>query len=255
MENLLQTDEAPLIDAHAHLEELEDLPRVLQEARASGIRAIIAVGSDKASNARVLEIAEGNPNYVHPALGYHPWRINEENLDENLTFVQDRIKDCIALGEVGLDYKVKVKKELQWRVFGAILDLAVRHDKPVIIHCRLSHSRALKMVTEKGVKRAVFHWYSGPIDLLDELISLGCYLSATPALQYSPPHQAAIKKAPLEKILLETDTPVVYQGRESRPKDVQISLAEVSRLKGLAPHIVARQTTANASKLFRIPFA
>jgi TatD DNase family protein len=244
--------EAPLIDVHAHLEELENLAQSLEEARVSGVSAIIAVGSDMASNTRVLQIAEKYPNYIYPALGYHPWKIKEEEVEENLSFIRDQIKHCIALGEVGLDYKVKVKKELQWKVFGAILDLANRYNKPVIIHCRFSHSRALKMVMEKGVRRAVFHWYSGSLDLLDELLSVGYLISATPALQYSPPHQAAIKKAPLEKILLETDTPVVYQGKESRPKDVQISLAEVSRMKGLEPQIVARQTTLNASEFFLI---
>jgi TatD DNase family protein len=246
--------EAWLVDGHAHLEELEDLPQSLQEARASGVNAIIAVGSDKASNTRILEIAEENPNYVYPALGYHPWGIKEGEVEENLSFIQNHIKSCIALGEVGLDYRVKVKKELQWKVFDAILDFANKYDKPVIIHCRFSHSRTLKMVVEKGVRRAVFHWYSGPLDLLGQLLSLGYYISATPALQYSPPHQAAIKKAPLERILLETDTPVVYQGKESRPKDVRITLAEVSRIKGAEPHIVARQTTLNASQFFQILF-
>jgi TatD DNase family protein len=83
---------------------------------------------------------------------------------------------------------------------------------------------------------------------------MGYLISATPALAYSPHHQDAIKKAPLERILLETDTPVVYQSRESRPKDVVITLNEVARLKGLEPTIVAEQTTKNASRFFKIPF-
>jgi TatD DNase family protein len=78
-------------------------------------------------------------------------------------------------------------------------------------------------------------------------------ISATPALVYSPLHQEAIKRAPIEKVLLETDTPVSYQGREARPKDARITLKEVARLKKLDPFIVAEQTTANASKFFQIP--
>jgi len=81
----------------------------------------------------------------------------------------------------------------------------------------------------------------------------GYFTSATPALIYSPPHQEAIRRAPIEKVLLETDTPVSYQGREARPKDARISLKEVDRLKKLDPFIVAEQTTANASKFFQIP--
>ena len=104
------------------------------------------------------------------------------------------------------------------------------------------------------IKHAVFHWYSGPVDLSDEILSRGYFISATPALVYSPPHQEAIKRAPLDRILLETDTPVRYQGKESRPKDVYITLGEVAILKRLEPYRVAIQTTANASQFFRIPF-
>ena len=85
-------------------------------------------------------------------------------------------------------------------------------------------------------------------------MSMGYFISATPALIYSPPHQEAIRRAPLERILLETDTPVSYQGKESRPKDVQITLQEVAQLKKLDPNIVSEQTTTNASQFFQIPF-
>ena len=110
------------------------------------------------------------------------------------------------------------------------------------------------MVKEMKIERAVFHWYSGSLVLLDEILSRGYYISATPALVYSPPHREAIKRAPIERILLETDTPVSYQGKEARPKDVQVSLKEVARLKKLDPSTVTEQTTANASRFFGISF-
>jgi TatD DNase family protein len=241
-----------LVDCHAHLEELENLSESLDEAKAACVRGIIAVGMDRESNQKVLHIANENMGYVYPALGYHPWKIKEEEAEANLSFIRDRVGEGLALGEIGLDYKIKVKKELQWKVFGELLDIALESNKPVIIHCRYSHRRAFEMVREREIKRAVFHWYSGPIGLLDEILKTGYFISATPALAYSSPHQAAIKRAPIERILLETDTPVSYQGRESMPKDVRITLKEVVRLKGLDPSVVAEQTTANASLFFQI---
>ena len=243
-----------LVDSHAHLEELDDLPDSLQEAKGAGICGIIAVGMDIESNKKIFNIAEANPQFVYPALGYHPWEIKEEEVEANLSFIQDHIEEGVALGEIGLDYKIQIKKELQWKVFGELLDIALESNKPVIIHCRYSHRRAFEMVREKKIKRAVFHWYSGSVDLLDEILSMGYFISATPALVYSPPHQEAIRRAPLERILLETDTPVSYQGKESRPKDVQITLQEVAQLKRLDPNIVSGQTTTNASQFFQIPF-
>jgi TatD DNase family protein len=217
-----------LVDGHAHLNEVSDLSGSLQEARAAGVRGIVAVGMDIESNKKILQIGQANNQFVYPALGYHPWVIKEEEMDANLSFVQDQAKEGVALGEIGLDYKIKVKKELQSEVFGKLLDIALESDKPVIVHCRFSHRRAFEMVRERKIKRAVFHWYSGPLRVLDEILEAGYFISATPALAYSPPHQEAIKRAPIERILLETDTPVSYQGMESRPKDVRISLEEVS---------------------------
>jgi len=243
-----------LVDAHAHLNELADLPKSLQEAKEAGVCGIVAVGMDVESNKKVLQITKENSEFVYPALGYHPWLIREEEIETNLSFVRDHAKEGVALGEIGLDYKIKVKKELQWKVFGEFLDIAIESDKPVIVHCRYSHRRAFDMLRERKIKRAVFHWYSGPLRLLDEILKVGYLISATPALAYSPPHLEAIKRAPIERILLETDTPVSNQGREARPKDVRVSLDEVSRLKGLDPSLVSEQTTENASRFFKIRF-
>jgi TatD DNase family protein len=249
-----QLERVQLVDVHAHLDGVEDLATSLQEAKAAGVIGVVAVGMDLESNKKTLKIAGESKGYVFPALGYHPWKINEMEVQENLAFIQDHLHESMALGEVGLDYRVKVKRELQWKVFEELVTIAYACNKPIIIHCRYSHQHALKIVKERAIKRAVFHWYSGPLDLLDEILAMGYFISATPALVYSPPHQEAIKRTLLEKILLETDTPVNYQGIEARPKDVSISLEQVARLKGLDPMDVSKQTTANACRFFKIPF-
>ena len=111
----------PLVDGHAHLEELTDLPESLQEAKEAGVCGILAVGMDIESNKKILQIAEANTRYVYPALGYHPWQIKDEEVEANLSFIRDHVEEGVALGEIGLDYKIKVKKELQWRVFEELL--------------------------------------------------------------------------------------------------------------------------------------
>ena len=242
-----------LIDGHAHLDQVGDLSASLQDARAFGVAGIVAVGMGVESNQRTLEIAREHPGYVHPALGYHPWEIDEKEAEKNLSFIRNHLEGCVAVGEIGLDYKVKVKKELQRKVFGTLLDIAREYEKPVILHCRFSHPDALKMVRERGIGQAVFHWYSGSLSTLEEIIGLGYFISATPALRYSPSHQEAIRRTPLERLLLETDAPVNYQGLEAGPKDVRISAEEVARLKGLSIEEVSKQTTLNACRFFRIP--
>lgn len=240
----------PVVDTHAHLDELEDPDRAIEEAKEEGVAAIIAVGQDMGSNKKIVEIAHCHRGYVFPAVGYHPWLIKKEEIEGTLAELDRDLKECVALGEIGLDYKAKVKKKLQKRVFQQLLELAKKHDKPVIVHSRYSHQTTYAMVKEIGLKRAVFHWYSGPMDVLDAIVDAGYYVSATPALLYNPYHGKAMAAAPLSHILLETDTPVTYQKLAARPKHVRITLRELARVKGLSEEEVARETTSNARRLY-----
>jgi TatD DNase family protein len=241
-----------LIDAHAHLNELEAVDEAIAAARRAGIGQIVAVGMDRRSNHRTLELAQRHPGVVLPAIGLHPWRLAAENIDSTLAQIEGRIDRCIALGEVGLDYKVKVKKALQWRVFEEILQLAARWDKAVIVHCRFSHARAHRMVQAAGVRCAVFHWYSGPSEILQRILADGYYISATPALAYSPPHRRAAALAPLDRILIETDSPVAYRGVPSQPAHLRATLAALSRLKRVPEHTLAQHTIANTRRLLAV---
>jgi TatD DNase family protein len=241
-----------MIDTHAHLNEIEDIDRAILKAKEVGIKGIVAVGMDLLSNQRTIDLASQFPEIVHPAIGYHPWSINQETKEENLKFIEKNLANCIALGEVGIDYKTKVKKPFQWEIFSNLLSMALHFNRPVIVHSRFSHKRSHQMVKDGGITRAVFHWYSGPPEVLTKIIDDGYYVSATPALTYSPPHQAAIRVAPMERILVETDSPVEYQGKISEPADLMITLRELSRLKGISFEDVRRITSNNAKLFFGI---
>jgi TatD DNase family protein len=239
-----------MIDAHAHLNEIKDIDSAIHRALGAGVERIVAVGMEAASNRETLALSERFPGIIFPAIGYHPWSITPEGVEENVSFIRDHLAACVALGEVGLDYKAKVKKNLQREVFSQVLKIAAEHNKPVIIHNRFSHERAYRMLLEADIQKAVFHWYNGPLDLLSRLVADGYYVSATPALSYSPPHQEAIREAPLDRILTETDAPVEYQGNISEPADLLITLQELARLKNLDWETVARRITANARGFF-----
>jgi TatD DNase family protein len=241
-----------MIDSHAHLNEIEAVDAALARAQEAGITGIVAVGMDIASNRATLELHRRFPHLVYPAVGYHPWSITPEAVEDNLAFIREHLAGCVALGEVGLDYRAKVKKKLQQEVLAALLDLAARENKPVILHTLFSQQRAHRLVKEAGIARAVFHWYSGPLEVLQEILADGYFISATPALAYSPPHQAAVQAAPLSQILIETDSPVVYQEKVSEPAHLLITARELSRLKGIELSQVIEVTTANARSFFNI---
>ena len=250
-----------LIDTHAHLDEMENIEQVLNDARARGVVAIVAVGSDIKANTKALEIAALYKGFVYPALGWYPGNIKESEIEANLDFIKANIDKAVAVGEVGLDYSKWVRaaadKELQKRVLRELLKIARDNDKPVLIHSRYAWRDAFDMVVEAGLEKAVFHWYTGASSVLRDIIAHGYYLSVTPAVEYHEEHRRAVKEVPLEYMLLETDAPVVYaRGREnefkSNPADVVRSLKGAAEVKGLSEEAIAEATTENAKKLFGI---
>ncbi|MCX5992365.1 MAG: TatD family hydrolase [Chloroflexi bacterium] len=247
-----------LVDSHAHLEELGDLGSAIERAKQSGVVAIVAVGSDYESNHQVLEIAGKYQGFVHPALGLHPGRLNEDllSLERHLQFIEDNLSVAVAVGEVGLDYHKRVVgaagKDLQQKVLGTILALAKRCGKPAIIHSRYAWRDSFELTKKASLEKAIFHWYTGPTNVLREILEQGHFVSATLAVEYHEEHRRAVKEVPLENLLLETDCPVVYQGHQAEPADVSRALRATAEMKGLSPDFVAEKTTENALRLFRI---
>ena len=251
-----------LIDTHAHLDEIEDVGNAVREAEQAGVIAVIAVGQDYGSNCKVLDLSEKYKAFVYPALGFHPWNLgglSTAQIDLNLRFIEENMGKAVAVGEVGLDYHKRVKaaadKERQKEVFKATLGLARKYGKPVSVHSRYSWKDSFDLVRDSGVKKAVFHWYTGFSSVLREIIAGGYYISATPAGEYHEEHRRAVRETPMESLLLETDSPVTY-GREtryeSRPADIVRSLGVVAQLKGLDKEAVAKQTTGNAMQFFNL---
>jgi TatD DNase family protein len=245
-----------LIDSHAHLEELDDLDPAIDRARQNGLVAVVAVGSDHQSNSRAMEIAARYAGFVYPALGMHPGMLHQAtpSLDQELHFIEDHLGEAVAIGEVGLDYHKRVlsstNKDRQHGALSMILSLGKKHNKPVIIHSRYAWRDSFALTQGAGVERAVFHWYTGPGNVLKDILDAGYFVSATLAAEYHAEHRRAVKEAPLEKLLLETDCPVAYQGHRSEPADVTRSLRAAAELKGLSPDVVAEKTTQNAVSLF-----
>lgn len=248
-----------IIDTHAHLEEIADLDAALNRAQKAGVEAIVGVGVDLASNKRILEIADKYRGFVYPALGLHPGNLgNMAHREATFQQIESNLERVVAIGEIGLDYFYKeARKEgetrhAQKQAFSRALSLARDSGKPALIHSRGSWQDCLSLAQESKVKKAVFHWFSGPLEVLDKIMAAGYFISASPAAEYSPPHRQAIAKVPVEKLILETDSPVAYKGVAAEPAYVLKTLKAVAGLRHLTEELISVTTTNNARSIFQI---
>ena len=254
-----------MMDTHAHLDHVEGLAEALEQAVDAGVTGIVTVGEDLASNQRNLEICR---RYQRPkiycGLGLHPGRVRIDELTACLDFIRAHHQEAVAIGEIGLDFwykevrKDEARKNEQRQAFSLLLEIAREFDLPVSIHSRGAWQECLAMTRASGVSRAVFHWYSGPLDVLDDLLAAGYWISATPSLAASLQAREAVRHAPINRTLLETDTPVFYRGAGgaagfvSSPKDVLRTLDDYCELTGMAVEQARQILDENARKFFRL---
>ena len=245
-----------LIDTHAHLSDLDDMDGVIERARKVGIVAIIAVGTNLATCKRTMKWACAFPEYVHPALGIHPTEWGEDDISLTIRYIKEHLINCKAVGEIGLDYwnrearKSKDIRKRQRKLYIDQLQIAKENDKPASVHGRGSWEDALKLARKHGPERIIFHWYSGPLEVLGEILDSGYLISATPASEFSKHHRAALAEAPLERIVIETDSPVSYHGKRAEPADILLTLRSLAELKGTSEDETASITTRNAKRFF-----
>ena len=253
----------PIIDTHAHIDQIENWPEALNRAKESQISDIIAVSVDLDSMHKVLNMAKATMEIkIHPALGVHPGMVKDGVVEASFDFIRSHIQEAVAVGETGLDYWYKwVRNNQEERAkqkdsFSKHLQIAKEFDLPIIIHSRGAFRDCLEMTKESGIKRALFHWYSGPVDILEKVLQAGFYVSTSPSVGYSPESQKAMLAADVNRILIETDSPVTYKDGEtsyvSEPKDVVRTLKALSRLKNVDEANLLNIVNQNAKDFFRI---
>ncbi|RMG87130.1 MAG: YchF/TatD family DNA exonuclease [Candidatus Dadabacteria bacterium] len=252
-----------IVDTHAHLtlEGLrEDLVGVLDRAREAGVGAIITVGIDPDDSRAAVELAERTPG-VWATVGVHPHdaaRVTEADLDALADLA--RSPRVVAWGEIGLDYfRDRSPRDLQQRRFREQIRRARELGLPVVIHDRDAHADAVRILREEaGELRGVFHCFSGDWDLAQEVLGMGWFLSVPGTVTYPKNDRLreVVARAPLERLLLETDCPFLApqpkRGKRNEPAYIVHTAAEVARIRGLSVDDVARITTRASRELFGV---
>ena len=248
------------IDTHAHLADLPNVESVFTRAKAAGLSGIVAVSASIPTIESTLKLAIEHRGFIHAALGIHPAEFFNQNLEAALEIIKKNEARCVAIGEIGLDYwhkqvrKDKAQSDRQMEFYARQLELSRDLDLPVSIHSRGAWRDCVKLAIKYGSGRGVFHWYSGPLDVLTEALDAGYYVSCSPAVEISRELRSAMVEAPIERILIETDSPVWIKSlnRPSEPSDLLMTLRHLSELKGTPQAEVESVTTRNAEILFSL---
>ncbi|MDO9289216.1 MAG: YchF/TatD family DNA exonuclease [Thermodesulfovibrionales bacterium] len=267
-----------------------DREEVIQRAREAGIEAVVTVGSDLKGNIGSLELSR-EYDFIYSSVGIHPHDAKDFTEDvydkikkwatefriqntpsltlpprgggrgggEQSKVNSVQIPKVVAIGETGLDYHYdNSPREIQREVFRKQLELAGELGLPVIIHSRESKKDTLEILKESGINRGVMHCFSGDMDMAERVMEMGLYISiAGPVTFKNAKNLGGIAKTiPDDYLLIETDapylTPEPLRGKRNEPAFVKHTAEKIAELRGISFEDIARITTLNAKRLFRI---
>ncbi|MEK7167846.1 MAG: TatD family hydrolase [Patescibacteria group bacterium] len=269
-----------LVDSHAHLNFQafeQDFPEVISRCKKM---LVINIGTQVETSRRAVELAKENKN-IFATVAIHPAHIGESRLDpqesgnqeqypleESFEIIQALAKEekVVAIGETGLDYfHLSEGKEKQKEYFLKHIGLAEKENLPLVIHARGSEQNPTDAyqdilgILEGKSLRGVIHCFGSSLEIAQKFLNLGFYLGFTGIITFnkkSEQIQEVVKDVPLEKILIETDSPYLapepYRGKRNEPIHVEKVAQKIAVLKNLALEEVIETTGKNAIKLFNL---
>ena len=255
-----------LIDSHAHIQGKEyagETAAVVQRAGEAGVEQIIVVGGagDMSSNTAAVALAESCAS-LYATVGMHPHDAKDVGEDEMKELKElTAHSKVIAVGETGLDYFYNHSpRAVQRQVFSQFIRLARETKLPLVVHERDAAKEAAELLREdgKGNVLGVIHCFTGDYEAACAYLDLGFYLSFTGIITFknAEPLREVVRRIPLEEMFVETDspylTPVPHRGRRNEPAYVRFVAETIAKVKGVELAEVARVTSANVKKLFRI---
>jgi len=252
-----------LIDTHAHLwfpEYENDLEEVMARAKAAGVGKMIVPGTSLESSKMAIALAKKYPGVLYASVGVHPEELLNHNFEETPLGLRELIAEnrewIVAIGEIGTDASSEELKNCmgeQRELLRKQCELALEHDLPVIVHTRNSLKKALEVLDGlKKMPRGQFHCFSHDEAGVKEVLSRGFCVSFCGNIAWSKRVARLVPLVPIERLLLETDSPFMLPGKRNEPSNVTITAQMIADLQGLSLKVVEEQTIKNAKALFKL---
>ena len=234
---------------------------MLERARASGVAAVVTVGTDLASSRAACDLAHRYPEQLAATAGVHPHEAAKAE-PEHFPGIEALLGDprVVAVGETGLDYHYNFSPpEVQREVFRRQLELSGASGLPVVIHLREAFDDGFALIEEIGVPAGgVLHCFTGGPAECERALTLGLHVSLAGVVTFpkATALQQAARQVPEDRLLIETDAPylapVPRRGKRNEPAYVVHTAQKVAELRGVAPEVLWASTRDNAVRLFRL---
>lgn len=239
-----------MIDTHCHIDLYPNPQKILQDCEKDN-KTIISMTNLPS------HFEMGYPYFkrlkrIRLALGMHP--LMAEFHEKEFSLFQKNLDKTSYIGEVGLDFSKDgiYTKQIQIETFSKILKEVSGKKKIVSIHSRKAEKEVLELLIKYNVKNAIFHWYSGSISLIDEIVSHGYYFSINPQMANSGNGKKIISKIPLKYVLTETDGPFIHENKETiKPGDIRSVISSLSSFWGLSEYDIEREISNNFNEILK----
>lgn len=253
-----------LVDSHSHLfleEFSDDLPLVIARARVAGVSHIFMPNIDSTTIGPLLSVCNTYKGYCFPMIGLHPTSVNAD-YEKELAVVESYLRqthDFVAIGEIGLDlYWDKTYLKEQLMAFEQQVEWALNYNLPIVIHSREAFEYIYKVLApyKKTPLTGVFHSFTGTAGEAARLMEFeGFKIGINGVVTFKKSSlPEALKEIPLERIVLETDspylTPVPNRGKRNESAYLKDILLKVAEIYGQPVEKVAELTSENALNLF-----
>ncbi len=251
--------EVILADAHCHLipKWVNDakLERIVKDSHAAGVKIIIncAITADTYN----FGLKSTEQPGVYLALGVEPTKVTDSLVTAYIEKLESNLNKIVAVGEIGLDYywvKEAEKREIQKRYFEQLLNLAQKHEKPIVIHSRDAEQDCIEILETFSCKNVLMHCFAGTESQIKRITDNNWYITVPTSAIYRKNFMKNLHLTPITNLMLETDSPYhsLVKGQENTPASIAIFCKKAAKMLSVSFEDLALATTTNVKTFYKI---
>ena len=252
------------VDCHCHLSDprILDLEEVIKRSQEKGVSHFLLAGVGPEDWERQEKLAQQFPSMILPCFGLHPYWVSdhsEEECEEALSILETKLSKSLGLGELGLDFREKIvkgKNKQQIACFEKQLGLSKKYNKAPVLHIVRAHDEAVKTLSKHHLREGIVHAFNSTEKTAKKYLDLGYTLSIGCALLHSNNHalQEAVEAIPLEKLLIESDSPdqppPQFHEKNNESWTILLVAKRIAELKAVETKTVLSLVKQNLARIF-----